>query len=101
MARFCRLTCSRREQQAVLHRSWKKRQRFAARPRLKARPIVWRERMTALPARNMQITLRLVSRRYRKALRGTKSAPVHVLHARHVVIAGQLKGRHVEKAREV
>jgi len=53
--------------------------------------------MTALPARNVKIALRLVARGDRKALGCAECA---VLHPRHVVIPWQLERWHVEKARE-
>ena len=56
-----------------------------------------RQRMTALPGRHVEVAVLLATRRDRKALRRSERRP---LHARHVRIAGELFGAHVEKGCE-
>src|SRR6185437_4835610 len=53
--------------------------------------------MPTLPTRDMEITQILVPRGNRETLRSAKRS---ILYARHVVIAGQLEGGHVQKRRQ-
>src|ERR1700730_5650629 len=88
----------RRQDQRVLGGSRQKRQRRAKRPLREAGAVIRRQRVPALPARQVQVTLLLVAGRDGEALGGAEAHAV--LHARHIVVARQFQGWHVEKGGE-
>src|SRR5215470_4317785 len=87
----------RGEGQGVLRRPGQERHGFTVYPAEEARPVVGRERVPALAAGQLEVALRLVARGDGEAL---GAAEVPVLHPWHVVITGELDGRHVEEPLE-
>jgi len=92
---MCRCASVWRQLESVLHRPGQERQHFAVRPFHEAGAVVRRERMAALAARNHEIPLALVPGRDGEAFGGTELDAV--LHPWHIVVAGQLKPRHIEQ----